>query len=179
MGRFHYKQCWTASNITKNSIRDRYKPISKNTKTLNLYSIILKVNNWSSESWIFDEQKIKNIKIQLPAISMHVRLPQSLISMSITKTIYKSVVFCAIGEVFATGCFTFNYRQRYSRTDNSVLTPRYWFPILFSLSVLLKYKLPVPVYCYCKKFGKIKNAPFSNWKKIEIRENMTESQENR
>jgi hypothetical protein len=25
----------------------------------------------------------------------------------------KSVVFCAIGEVFATGCFTFNYRQRY------------------------------------------------------------------
>ena len=34
MGRFHYKQCWTTSNITKNSIRDRYKPISKNTKTL-------------------------------------------------------------------------------------------------------------------------------------------------
>ena len=28
---FHYKQCWTTSNITKNSIRDRYKPISKNT----------------------------------------------------------------------------------------------------------------------------------------------------
>ena len=92
---------------------------------------------------------------------MHVRLPQSLISMS-TKTIYKSVVFCAIGEVFATGCFTFNYRQRYARKDNSVLTPRYWFPILFFLSVVLKYKLPVPVYCYCKKFGKIKNAPFSN-----------------
>ena len=44
---------------------------------------------------------------------MHVRLPQSLISMSIQKTIYKSVVFCAIGEVFATGCFTFNYHQRY------------------------------------------------------------------
>jgi hypothetical protein len=32
--RFHYKQCWKTSNITKNSIRDRYKPISKNTKTL-------------------------------------------------------------------------------------------------------------------------------------------------
>jgi hypothetical protein len=32
--RFHYKQYWTSSNITKNSIRDRYKPISKNTKTL-------------------------------------------------------------------------------------------------------------------------------------------------
>ena len=30
-----------------------------------------------------------------------------------TKTIYKWVVFCTIGEVFATGCFTFNYRQRY------------------------------------------------------------------
>jgi hypothetical protein len=30
VGRFHYKQCWTTSNITKNSIRDRYKPISKN-----------------------------------------------------------------------------------------------------------------------------------------------------
>ena len=43
---------------------------------------------------------------------MHVRLPQSLISMS-AKTIYKSVVFGAIDEVFATGCFTFNYRQRY------------------------------------------------------------------
>jgi hypothetical protein len=34
VGRFHYKQCWTTSNITKHSIRDRYKPISKNTKTL-------------------------------------------------------------------------------------------------------------------------------------------------
>ena len=74
---------------------------------------------------------------------MHVRLPQSLISMS-TKTIYKSVVFCAIGEVFATGCFTF--AKRYARKDNSVLTPRYWFPILFPLSVVLKYKLRVPVY---------------------------------
>ena len=39
MGRFHYKQCWTTSNITKNSIRDRYKHISKNTKTF-LYSRI-------------------------------------------------------------------------------------------------------------------------------------------
>jgi hypothetical protein len=52
--------------------------------------------------------------------------------------------------------FTFNYRQRYARKDNSVLTPHYWFPILFSLSVVLKYK--VPVYCYFKKFGKIKNV---------------------
>ena len=32
MGRFHYKQCCTTSNITKNSIRDRYKPISKKHK---------------------------------------------------------------------------------------------------------------------------------------------------
>ena len=31
--------------MTKNTIRDRYKPISKNTKTLDLYSIRLKVNN--------------------------------------------------------------------------------------------------------------------------------------
>jgi hypothetical protein len=44
--RFHYKQCWTTSNITKNSIRDRYKPISKNTKTLDplLYYDELKNN---------------------------------------------------------------------------------------------------------------------------------------
>ena len=43
VGRFHYKQCWTTSNITKISIRDRYKPISKNTKTLDplLYYIII------------------------------------------------------------------------------------------------------------------------------------------
>ena len=39
-----------------------------------------------------------------------------------------------------------------------VLTPRYWFLILFSLSVVLKYKLRVPVYCYWKKFGKITNV---------------------
>ena len=45
-----------------------------------------------------------------------------------------------------------------SRKDNSVLTPRYWFLILFSLSVVLKYKLRVPVYCYWKKFGKITNV---------------------
>ena len=142
----------------------RYKPISKNTKILDplLYYIILKVNNSGAAKVEYLTKKIiKNIKIQLPAISTHVRLPRSFISMS-TKTIYKSVVFCAIGEVFATGCFTFNYRQRYARKDNSVLTPRYWFPNLFFLSVVLKYKLPVPVYCYCKKFEKIKNAPFSN-----------------
>ena len=67
---------------------------------------------------------------------MHVRLPQPLISMSI------QLNYIQIGRLL---------RNR-----------RYWFPILFSLSVVLKYKLPVPVYCYCKKFGKIKNAPFSN-----------------
>jgi hypothetical protein len=37
-----------------------------------------------------------NIKIQLPAISMHVRLPQSLISMSIQKrTLLYTVRFCS------------------------------------------------------------------------------------
>ena len=47
VGRLHYKQCWTTSKITKNSIRDQYKPISKNTKTL-LYSILidLKLSFW-------------------------------------------------------------------------------------------------------------------------------------
>ena len=42
---------------------------------------------WSSESCrnIWRKKIIKNIKIQLPAISMHVRLSQSLISMSIQK----------------------------------------------------------------------------------------------
>ena len=48
VGRFHYKQCWTTSNITKNSIRDRYKPISKNTKTLDplfFLSIFYCLNN--------------------------------------------------------------------------------------------------------------------------------------
>ena len=88
---------------------------------------------------------------------MHVRLPQSLISMSIiTKTIYKSVVFCAIGEVFATGCFTFNYRQRYGRKDSSVLTP-----------ALL---VPDPLLSICRSETQItstsllilENVPFSN-----------------
>ena len=147
----------------KNSIRDRYKPISKNTKTLNLYSIILKVNNsGAAKVEYLTKKKIKNIKIQLPAISMHVRLPQSLISMSIiTKTIYKSVVFCAIGEVFATGCFTFNYRQRYGRKDSSVLTP-----------ALL---VPDPLLSICRSEIQmtstslliLENAPFSNWKRLK------------
>ena len=44
MGSFHHKKCWTTSNITKNSIRDRYKPISKSTKTLLYFSI------WSSST---------------------------------------------------------------------------------------------------------------------------------
>jgi hypothetical protein len=30
--------------------------------------------------------------------------------------------------VFATGCFTFNYRQRYARKDSSVLTPALLVP---------------------------------------------------
>ena len=62
MGRFHYQQCWTTSHITKNSIRDRYKPISKNTKTLDplLYSKGPRVSNCvfrngliSISDWVF------------------------------------------------------------------------------------------------------------------------------
>ena len=65
-----------------------------------LYSVLLKVNNSvaAKVEYLTGKKIIKNIKIQLPAISMRVRLPQSLTSMSIhLKTIYKSVVFCAIG----------------------------------------------------------------------------------
>jgi hypothetical protein len=49
-----------------------------------------------------------------------------------------------------------------SRKDNSMLTPRYWFPILFFLSVVLKYKLLVPVSI----FFSLKTARFLraiNW----------------
>ena len=51
-----------------------------------------------------------------------------------------------------------------SRKDNSMLTPRYWFPILFSLSVVLKYKLPVPVSI----FFKCENGAFSKIKKLVL-----------
>jgi hypothetical protein len=87
-----------------------------------IYSILLKVNNSvaAKVEYLTGEKKIKNIKIQLPAISMHGRLPQPLISMSI------QLNYIQIGRLL---------RNR-----------RYWFPILFSLSVVLKYKLPVPVY---------------------------------
>jgi hypothetical protein len=59
-------------------------PFLKTQKPSILYSIILKVNNsGAAKVEYLTEKKIKNIKIQLPAISMHVHLPQSLISMSI------------------------------------------------------------------------------------------------
>ena len=68
--------------MTKNSIRDRNKPISKNTKTL--YPLLYYIKGAAKVEYLTKKKKI-NIKIQLPAISMHVRLPQSLISMSIQK----------------------------------------------------------------------------------------------
>ena len=72
---------------------------------------------------------------------MHVHLPQSLISMSIQK--------------LYTNRSSFAQSARFSRPGASlsimanVMQEKitlYWFPILFSLSVVLKHKLPVPVY---------------------------------
>ena len=70
---------------------------------------------WSSESWIFDEKKKNKYKNPITS-NIHACTPSSITHLDVyTKTtcIYKLVVFCTIGEVFATGCFTFNYRQRY------------------------------------------------------------------
>jgi hypothetical protein len=53
VGRFHYKQCWTTSNITKNSIQDRYKPISKNTKTLLYWLYSIKKNSLEEGFCVF------------------------------------------------------------------------------------------------------------------------------
>jgi hypothetical protein len=45
--------------MTKNTIRVRYKPISKNTKTLDPLLYYIKDKQlWSSESLIFDEKKL-------------------------------------------------------------------------------------------------------------------------
>ena len=72
--------------MTKNSIRVRYKPISKNTKTPDPLLYYIKGKQlWSSESLIFDEKKIKYIRIQLSTISMHVHLLQLFITMSMQK----------------------------------------------------------------------------------------------
>ena len=118
----------------------------------------LKVNN-SGAAKVEYLTKKNNKKYKNPITSnIHACTPSSITHLDVyTQTIYKSVVFSTIGEVFATGCFTFNYRQRYARKDNCVLTPRYWFPILFSLYVVLKYKLQY-------QFIDLRNVPFSNWK---------------
>ena len=75
---------------------------------------------------------------------MHVRLPQSLISMSIQK--------------LYTNRSSFAQSARFSRPGASLSiianVMQEKITLYFSLSVVLKYK--VPVYCYCKKFGKIK-----------------------
>jgi hypothetical protein len=118
----------------------------------------LKVNNsGAAKVEYLTKKKINNIKIQSPAISMHVRLPQSLISMSIHK-LYTNRSSFAQSARFSRPGASLNYRQRFARKDNAVLTPGYWFPILFFLFVVLKYKLRVTVYCYCKKFGKIRKC---------------------
>ena len=45
---------------------------------------------------------------------MHACTTSSIIHLDVyAKAIYKSIVFYAIGEVFATGCFTFNFNQCY------------------------------------------------------------------
>jgi hypothetical protein len=89
----------------------------------------LKVNN-SGAAKVEYLTKKNNKKYKNPITSnIHACTPSSITYLDVyTKTIYKSVVFCAIGEVFATGCFTFNYRQRYARKDNSVLTPALLVP---------------------------------------------------
>ena len=61
-------------------------PFLKTQKPSILYSIILKVNNSGAATVEYlTKFFFLNINIQLSAISMHVRLPQSLISMSIQK----------------------------------------------------------------------------------------------
>ena len=122
----------------KNSIRDRYKPISKNTKTLNLYSIILKVNN-SGAAKVEYLMKKKNYKYKNPITNnIHACTPSSITHLDVYN--YKNYI--QIGRLLRNRR---GFRDRVlhltlSRSDNSILTPRYWFPILFSLSVVLKYK---------------------------------------
>ena len=89
-------------------------PFCKNTKTLDpLLHYIKGKQLWSSESWIFNGKKNKKYKNPITS-NIHACTPSTITHLDVyTKTIYKSVVFCAIGEVFATRCFTFNYRQRY------------------------------------------------------------------
>ena len=117
-------------------------PFLKTQKPSILYSIILKVNNSGAVKVEYlTKIKFKYIKIQLPAISMHVRLPQSLILMYIQ--------ICRLWRNrrgFRCRVLHFQLSPTFSGKDYSVLTPRYRFPILLSLSVVLKYKLPVPVY---------------------------------
>jgi hypothetical protein len=60
------------------------------------------------------------------------------------------------GRGFRDRVLHFQLSPTLSRKDNSMLTPYYWFPNLFSLSVILKYKLPVPASIF---FG-LKTARF-------------------
>ena len=78
----------------------------------------LKVNNSGAAK--VEYLTLKNIKIQLPAISRHVRLPQS------SRCLYKNYI--QIGRLLrnpARFSLHFNYRQRYARKDNlpSTLPP--------------------------------------------------------
>jgi hypothetical protein len=93
--------------------------------------------------------------------------PSSITHLDVyAKTIYKSVVFCAIGEVFATGCFTFNYRQRCQEKINLYL-PR----ATGSRSSSLYMSFWNTNYQY--QFIDLRKRAVFKLKKIEIRKNMT------
>ena len=62
--------------------------------------------------YLTKKKQIKNIKIQLPAISMHVRLPQSLISMSIQKLYTNRSSFAQSARFSRPGCFTFHLTKK-------------------------------------------------------------------
>ena len=77
---------------------------------------------------------------------MHVRLPQSLISMSIQKLYTNRSSFAQSARFSRPGASLSIIANVMQEKITLYLPPRYWFPILFSLSVVLKYILPVPVY---------------------------------
>ena len=125
-----------------------------------LYLEQRKLNIWWKNIYIY-------IYINSITSNIHACTPSSITHLDVyTKTIYKSVVFCAIGEVFATGWFTFNYRQRYQEKITLYL-PRA-MAILFPLSSFWNTNYQ---YQYLRKRAVFK------LKKIEIRKNMTESEE--
>ena len=104
----------------KTQIRDRYKPISKNTKTLDPLLYYIKGKQlWSSESWIFDEKKIiKNIKI---TSNIHACTPSSITHLDVYIKNY-----IQIGRIlrnwrgFRDRVLHFQLSPTLSRKDNSI-----------------------------------------------------------